>query len=97
MSALPKPDPERSAPAVPPAGDADRLAASLRDAVAHADAAPGAPPPHVLWATLESAYTEQPAAPMREEERLPPYLALPLAVGLSLILWAIIVAVVLVR
>ncbi len=96
MSALPKPSPDQSEPSAPASGDS--LAAALTDALADAGStAPGAPPPHLLWATLESAYSEQSATTMPEEERLPPHIALPLAVGLSLILWAIIIELVLRR
>jgi hypothetical protein len=98
MSALPKPRPQQSEPAAPASGGADSLASSLSDALAQASStAPGAPPPHLLWATLESAYSEQSATTMPEEERLPPHIALPLAVGLSLILWGVIVGLVLIR
>ncbi len=65
---------------------------------AASDPAPGTPPPHLLWATLESAYAEpeqNPRAP--REERLGAYFALPIAVGLSLVLWVIIVELVLMR
>jgi hypothetical protein len=96
MSALPKPSPDRSEPAAPASGDS--IASSLKDALADArSTAPDAPPPHLLWATLESAYSEQSAATMPEEERLPPHIALPLAVGMSLILWAVIVGLVVMR
>lgn len=62
-----------------------------------ADAASDAPPPHVLWATLESAYAPPERALVPHEERLAPYLALPMAVGLSLVLWIIIAELVLTR
>jgi hypothetical protein len=60
--------------------------------------APETPPPHLLWATLESAYapTEQ-SPPASQEPRLVPYLALPIAIGLSLVLWVVIVELVLMR
>jgi hypothetical protein len=94
MSALPQPNPQRSEPAAPDSLGAPPLTDALADT---SGTAPSAPPPHLLWATLESAYNEQSAATMPEEERLPPYIALPLAVGLSLILWGVILGLVLIR
>ncbi|MDE2302582.1 MAG: hypothetical protein KGK11_08495 [Sphingomonadales bacterium] len=55
-----------------------------------------APAPHLLWATLEAAYPGEDAAPPGEQ-RLASYIAVPLTVGLSLLLWGVILAVVLLR
>lgn len=97
MNAIPKPRPDPGEPALsPPNLEQTPTAgpATLTDAIS---IAPDAPPPHLLWATLESAYTA-PAPPVQEEEeRLPPHVALPMAIGLSLVLWAIIITPVLMR
>lgn len=105
MNAMPQPRPDQSAAAIPsicppesllPAGPVGLPPqVSLSDAIS---TAPDAPPPHLLWATLESAYATPDHSPIAPEEaRLPPHLALPLAVGLSLVLWVIIVELVMMR
>ncbi len=94
MNAMPQPRPDHSEHAASAPLPAESTA-SLADAIS---TGPDAPPPHLLWATLESAYAtpeQNPAVP--DEERLPLYIALPMAVGLSLVLWVIIVELVLMR
>lgn len=83
--------------APPPGADGLCLPGSvvLADAT---DTAPGAPPPHLLWATLATAYAPPEPGPATDgDDRLAPYIALPIAVGLSLVLWVVIVELVLTR
>ena len=95
MNAMPQPRPDRSEQAAPPASPAESNAVSLASATT---TGPDAPPPHLLWATLESAYAPPEQSPLPpQEERLPLHIALPMAVGLSLVLWVIIVELVLMR
>lgn len=50
------------------------------------------PPLHLLWETLESAYVAPEARPDDPEEKnMAVFMALPIGLVLSLVLWAIIV------
>ena len=99
MKAMPQPDPDTSAPDAAIVSD-DRTS---RNGTPVAE--PETPPPHRLWATLESAYAaaeqgdavDRGKSPDADDERLALTLALPLAIGLSLVLWVVIVELVLMR
>ncbi len=97
MTVMPQPRLDHSEPAVPSLRPAETIPspspASLADAISKASGAP----PHLLWATLESAYAQPDSSPAADEERLAPYIALPMALGLSLVLWVVIVELVLMR
>ena len=47
------------------------------------------PEPHRIWQSLEAAYPAD-DAPAEDEHRLAGYIAVPLTIGLSLLLWGII-------
>lgn len=88
---MPQPFPEQTAQPAPSPG------AAVSPAVTK-NATTAAPPPHLLWETLETTYGAPAGTPAcRDEERLARYIALPLALGLSLVLWVIIVELVLMR
>jgi len=66
--------------------------------------APNVAPPHLLWVSLESAFAtpEKDSQFSRErtaddDQRLPPYIAFPIAMGVSLAMWVGIVELVLRR
>jgi len=79
----PQPHPDPGAPVPHPAGPA-AIPAGLADGQRSAPP----PPPHRLWEELESAYAAPAATPSIVDDRLGLYKALPLALGVSLALWA---------
>ncbi len=104
MEALPQPDVDRAAVA-PARNIAERITPAQSVSLADANSAGmRTAPPHLLWKTLESAFSGpeiSPSAlygpPIPQDRRLAGYIALPIALGLSLVLWVVIVELVLTR
>ena len=93
MTPLPQPSPGQLEPTAPSPGSSP---VSIAEPVT--SATPQAPPPHLLWETLETAFgPPEETPPWPSDERLSLNIALPVAVVVSLVLWVIIVELVLRR
>ncbi len=101
MDALPQFSLDNSASSAPTRDVANNIASVSPVSLADANSAGGgAAPPHLLWKTLESAYAapSPPEIPLDPAEpRLAGYIALPIVLGLSLVLWVAVVELVLMR
>lgn len=105
MEAMPQPTIDHGAALARAPDVADGIAPAKPVSLADANSAGiGKAPPHLLWDTLESAFSgpeiSAPALygpPVPKDERLAGYIALPIALGLSLVLWVVIVELVLMR
>lgn len=104
MEAMPHTNPDPSAGTLPVIDPSDSMSLPMPLSLTRAtESDSAAPPPHLLWASLESAYAALDdfpptvGEPVQDEQRFARCVALPLALGLSLMLWVIIIELVIMR